>query len=105
MGTQEIINKEKRRKIEMRYSRVKEQTEELKKIAQEMRKMADGNLQNLKEEIYAAWKSDSTDKYVMAIELKAVCLRKTAGKLEKMAENILWEAQAARGIDLSRIEQ
>ena len=99
-----IPNIEARNRVEINYKNAIEQSQELKKVAESLRKRA-SELDQLRDEIRFIWKGHNAERFSLRTAEKADEIRNTASRAAEIADAIRQTAEIYRNAELASIAQ
>lgn len=86
--------------IYFNYNKALSQASELEEISRKMKNVAGNTLENILNDVHAAWKSDSAPQYIKKGQKVGSDIRTTAANLTKIAQTIRTIARRVRDAEL-----
>lgn len=93
-----------RQLIEITFGNAMTQARQLDQCAEDMLRVANNNMGNIKGDISAAWQGESANAYIQKMDLTAGNIVKTAQRLQEIAQTLRTVANIFRNTELRAIE-
>ena len=93
-----------RQLIEITFGNAMQQARQLDQCAEDMLRLANGNMESVKSDLASAWEGTSAEAYIRKMDTTASNIRKTANRLKDIANTIRTVARIFRNTELRAIE-
>lgn len=90
--------------IELNFANAMIQANKLDSCAESMRRVSGSDIQNARNQLQCAWDGAEADQFIGKLDLTAGNIRRTAARLEQIADTIRSVARTYRNAELRALE-